>query len=82
MATLNIQDLSAELGTSPRTARKFLRSVTPVEEQPGKGKRWSIEKRQVRSLKKQFEQFESEHTNKPADEDAPETSEETPNSED
>lgn len=58
MATLTIQELSTELDSSPREVRKFLRSVTPVEEQPGKGHRWQIEKRAVRGLKKQF----AEHT--------------------
>lgn len=62
MATINVQDLATELNTTPRVARKFLRSVTPAEEQPGKGKRWSIEKRQVRSLKKQFAEFDTEVT--------------------
>ncbi len=61
MATINIQELSEALNTTPRTARKFLRSVTPVEDQPGKGSRWQIEKRQVRTLKKQFEEYTEQH---------------------
>ena len=62
MATINIQDLSTALEANPRTVRKFLRSVTPVEDQPGKGGRWQIEKKNLRSLKKQFETFLVEHT--------------------
>ena len=58
MATINIQDLSTALEANPRTVRKFLRSVTPVEDQPGKGGRWQIEKKDLRSLKKKFETFD------------------------
>ena len=61
MATINIQDLSTALEANPRTVRKFLRSVTPVEDQPGKGGRWQIEKRDVRSLTKKFTDFQNEH---------------------
>ena len=80
MATINIQDLSTALEANPRTVRKFLRSVTPVEDQPGKGGRWQIEKKNLRSLKKQFETFLVEHTRTSNDEvaeaDVPETDEE------
>ena len=62
MATINIQDFATALEANPRTVRKFLRSVTPVENQPGKGGRWQIEKRDLRSLKKQFETYIEEHT--------------------
>jgi hypothetical protein len=62
MAKINVKELSEELDTTPRMARKFLRSVTPLEEQPGKGGRWEIQKAQVRGLKKKFEAFQSEHT--------------------
>ncbi len=61
MATLTITELATELDSTPRDVRKFLRSVTPADEQPGKGHRWQIEKRAVRGLKKQF----AEHTAKP-----------------
>ena len=62
MATINIQEFAEALDTTPRTARKFLRSVTPVENQPGKGSRWQIEKRSVRALKKQFAEYSEQHT--------------------
>lgn len=61
MATIDVKDLAAQLETSPRTVRKFLRAVTPQEDQPGKGGRWQIEKRDIRSLKKKFEDFQVEH---------------------
>ena len=73
MATLTVNELATQLETSPRTTRKFLRSITPKDEQPGKGKRWSIEKRDIRGLKKKFSDFELEHMRQTADEVATET---------
>lgn len=73
MATINIQDLSTALEANPRTVRKFLRSVTPVEDQPGKGGRWQIEKRDLRSLKVKFEKYLMEHTRTTSDEEYTET---------
>jgi hypothetical protein len=61
MATININELALKLDTTPRTARKFLRSVTPKDEQPGKGSRWAIEAKSVRSLKAQFKTYTEEH---------------------
>lgn len=42
-----------------RTVRKFLRSITPKDEQPGKGSRWSLPatKREVTKLQKQFTEW-------------------------
>jgi hypothetical protein len=57
MATLNPTELADRLGTDARTARKFLRSITPKDAQPGKGSRWAIEAKQVTSLKSQFSKF-------------------------
>jgi len=57
MAQITVADLATELGTDPRTARKFLRSITPKDDQPGKGSRWAIEKAQVRSMKSKFANF-------------------------
>lgn len=66
MATiLNVTELAETLETTPRTARKFLRSITPVEEQPGKGGRWQIKKADVRSLTKKFATWQDEHTRTP-----------------
>lgn len=60
MATINITDLATELNTDARSTRKFLRSIKPAEEQPGKGGRWAIEKREVRSLKTAYAKFTAE----------------------
>ena len=76
MATINIQDFATALEANPRTVRKFLRSVTPVEDQPGKGGRWQIEKKDLRSLKKKFETYIEEHT-RPQAEVAEEVTEDT-----
>jgi len=57
MATIDIATLATELDTDARTTRKFLRSITPADAQPGKGSRWAIEKREVRSLKSKFAKF-------------------------
>ena len=62
MATITVSDLATELNTDARTARKFLRSVTPSEEQPGKGGRWQIEKRDIRSLRSKFSKFAEAET--------------------
>jgi len=60
MTTLNITDLAARLDTDARTTRKFLRTITPADAQPGKGSRWSIEAKQVQSLKAKFKKFSAE----------------------
>lgn len=54
---LTASDLALELGTDPRTARKFLRSITPRDAQPGKGSRWGIEKKSIRSMRPKFTKF-------------------------
>lgn len=59
MATITVTDLATRLDTDPRTARKFLRSITPADSHPGKGSRWSIEARDVRSLQSKFKKFEA-----------------------
>lgn len=55
-------DLAAELGTDARTARKFLRAITPREEQPGKGARWAIKgtKTNIATMQKKFRKFQEE----------------------
>lgn len=57
--TLTPTELGSEFGTDGRTVRKFLRSITPREEQPGKGSRWAIDgsKRNVTRLQKQFNEW-------------------------
>lgn len=57
--TLSPAELAVELESDARTVRKFLRSITPKENQPGKGSRWSIEKRQLRTLRKQYTEWDA-----------------------
>ena len=54
--------LAVELGSDARTVRKFLRSITPKEDQPGKGSRWGIEKKHLRSLRTQFAKWDAART--------------------
>lgn len=70
MATIDIATLSTELDTDARTTRKFLRSITPADSQPGKGSRWAIEKREVRSLKSKFSKYLAEAAQVTADREA------------
>ena len=60
-STLTPADLAAELGTDARTARKFLRSITPKDEQPGKGSRWALKgtKTAIAAYRKQFTAFQA-----------------------
>lgn len=52
--TLSAKEVAVELKTDARTLRKFLREVTPKDEQPGQGGRWSFTKGDVKKLTKQF----------------------------
>lgn len=61
MATkeITVKELAEALGSDPRTTRKFLRKVTPAEDHPGKGGRWTIDgsAKALRDFKKAFEQY-------------------------
>lgn len=54
MATITPKELAVRLESDGKTVRKFLRSITPKDEQPGKGNRWAIDSKRVTSLKKEF----------------------------
>lgn len=54
MATRTVKEIALDFESDPRTVRKFLRDTLPKDEQPGKGSRYAIEAKSVRSLKKQF----------------------------
>ena len=54
MATITTTELATELDTTPRTLRKFLRSDESGIEGVGKGARYSIERKQIRTLKSRF----------------------------
>lgn len=58
--TLTPAELAVTFETDARTVRKFLRSVTDRDAQPGKGSRWAIEARKVASLRKRFDKWTAE----------------------
>lgn len=71
-ATLTPAELATELGTDARTARKFLRSITPKDDQPGKGSRWALKgtKTAIAAYRKQFTAFEKAQAEAKAKRDA------------
>lgn len=54
---LTPKDLATQFESDPRTVRKFLRKDAKENgtETPGKGSRWEIEAKTVRSLRKRFD---------------------------
>ena len=68
--TLTASELATELETTPREIRKFLRSVTPKDDQPGKGSRWNIEGKQLRTLRSQHAKWVAAQEAKKAEADA------------
>lgn len=59
MANITPTEFAEVVKSDGRTVRKFLRSITPKDEQPGKGARWSLPgtKRDVEKLQKQFREW-------------------------
>ena len=53
-------EVALDLDTTPRTLRKFLRSSASPIDSVGKGSRYSIEKKQIRSLRSRFAKWELE----------------------
>ena len=55
-STMTPTEFAATVDSDGRTVRKFLRSITPKDEQPGKGSRWALPaaKRDIARLTKQF----------------------------
>jgi len=54
MSTITTAELAAEIGTTPRTLRKFLRADARAADKadtlPGKGSRYAIERKAVKGL--------------------------------
>jgi predicted transcriptional regulator len=61
MATLSAKELAQELGTDGRTVRKYLRATVRAAgiANPGKGQRWSIDRKDVRKIRKDFAVWEA-----------------------
>ena len=64
--TLSAKEVAREFGTDARTFRKFMRAVLPKEDQPGQGNRYQIEQKQLKKLRKMFDEW---HTPKAPKED-------------
>lgn len=61
-ATMTPAELATELSSDSKTVRKYLRSITPRDEQPGKGSRWAVpaNKGQLSTLRKGFTKWTAE----------------------
>jgi hypothetical protein len=57
MTTMTTAEVAADLQTTPRALRKFLRSDSCTIEAVGKGSRYAITKGQIRSLRSQYAKF-------------------------
>jgi hypothetical protein len=53
-------EVATEFKTDTRTLRKFLRSPQGRDGRVGKGSRWSIERRELASLRKRFNAWTAE----------------------
>ena len=73
MATMTTTEIAADLDTTPRTLRKFLRADAKERgtETPGKGSRYAIEKRDMRALRSRFAKWVA--ANEKGADDAPTT---------
>jgi hypothetical protein len=60
-------ELADTLHSDPKTVRKFLRTITPRDKQPGRGHRWELPagKRDLTRLTKQFNDWREAHTRQP-----------------
>jgi predicted transcriptional regulator len=68
-AEMTTKDFAAEIGTDPKTLRKYLRSVTPRDEQPGKGSRWVLPgtKTAINAHRKSFAKWQKEQADAAAE---------------
>jgi hypothetical protein len=55
MSTITPKEFAAKVDSDPRTVRKFLRNELGTV---GKGQRWAIEAKQVRSLSSKFSKWD------------------------
>lgn len=63
MESISSAELAEVIHTDKKRLRKFLREITPREEQPGRGNRWVLPggKRNINRLQKQYEQWSQAH---------------------
>lgn len=57
--TMSPTEIAVEFDSTGREVRKFLRSITAKDEQPGKGSRWAVpaNANQLKKLRKQFDEW-------------------------
>jgi len=69
---MNTTEVASELNTTPRNLRKFLRSNARANDLPiaGKGSRWTIEKKELASLRKKFTAWQAAQDEAKAKRDA------------
>lgn len=88
--TMTPAEFASEVNSDGRTVRKFLRSITPKDEQPGKGSRWELPatKRDLAKLTKGFRDWSAKQAEekaaraqKAAEEAASQAEDETPEDE-
>lgn len=74
MATLSAKEVAARFETDGRTLRKFLRadarSNDATDALPGKGGRYAIEAKELRSLRRRFDAWVAAKAPAPADDAA------------
>lgn len=61
-------EFAVTVDSDGRTVRKFLRSITPRDDQPGKGSRWELAagKRDLTKLQKQFREWSAKQADEKA----------------
>ena len=52
--TMTVPELATLHSTDGKTTRRFLRSITPKDGQPGKGGRWIIDEDQLDDLRDKY----------------------------
>lgn len=68
-AEMTTKDFAAEIGTDPKTLRKYLRDTTPRDQHPGKGSRWVLPgtKTALTAARKGFAKWQKEQADAAAE---------------
>lgn len=68
-AEMTTAQFATSIGTDPKTLRKYLRSVTPRDEQPGKGGRWVLpgSKSEIAKHRRAFAKWQKEQADAQAE---------------
>jgi hypothetical protein len=61
---LSAKEVAREFGVDARTFRKFMRAILPKEEQPGQGHRYRFEEKELKKLRKRFDEWRSPKADK------------------